>query len=219
MDQGKVIDIKIDPSTRDLRIFAALWLVFFVVLGKLAFFTDKAIFSMACFTSVMFLVSLALNRDYPRRDQLRGAIIPGVLWSIFAGEHLARGGGAWWTAVRAWQPWPDAPRLLTLSGDGAQWTVLAVVLAVAVAGGILIFASRDAGRFIYRTWMFAALPIGWTFSHVILAAIYYGVITPIGLALRLTGHDAMRRRFDPNASSYWLPRRVPADPARYFRQF
>ena len=38
-------------------------------------------------------------------------------------------------------------------------------------------------------WMYAAFPIGWTISHLLLLAVYYFVLTPVGLALRLTGRD------------------------------
>lgn len=216
---GKMIDIKIDPSPRDIKIFAALWLVFFIILGKLAFFTDKAIFTMAVVTSVLFVISFLLNKDYPRKNQLWGLLIPGFLWAVFLGEKLAHARGGWWEEVSTWKPWASAPGLLTFSGNHAQWLVFYVVLAIAVLGGILIFASRASGRAIYRGWMFAALPIGWTFSHVILGAVYYGVFTPIGVLLRLAGKDPMNRRFDPSAQTYWIPHKQETDPKRYFRQF
>lgn len=220
MDQGKIIDIKLDPSPRDLRIFAGLWVIFFVVLAKLAFFTDRAIMTMAVVTSLLFLISMALNRDYPRRDQLWGLLIPGGLWTIFAFERLAHILGGWWAEVASWQPWTNAPRLLTLAGNHAQWVVLWTVVAIAVAGGVLIFVNPRVAKVIYRTWMFAALPIGWTFSHVILGAIYFGLITPMGLAMRFAfRRDPMQRRLDRQATTYWRPHQPPADAKRYFRQF
>jgi hypothetical protein len=216
---GKMIDIKIDPSPRDIRIFAILWLVFFIILGKLAFFTDRAILSMAIFTSLMFIISFAFNKDYPRRSQLWGLLIPGFLWSVFLGERLAHARGGWWEQISSWAPYASAPRFLTFTGNHAQWAVFTIVLAIAVIGGILIFVSRASGRAIYRGWMFAALPIGWTFSHVILGIVYFGVLTPIGLLLRAMGKDPMNRRPDPSAQTYWIPHRQERDLKRYFRQF
>ena len=67
--------------------------------------------------------------------------------------------------------------------------------------------------------MLAAVPIGWTLSHLVLGAVYYGVFTPIGLVMRLLGHDPLERRFDPTATSYWIERTDRSDPARHFRQF
>jgi hypothetical protein len=73
-------------------------------------------------------------------------------------------------------------------------------------------------RPIYVGWMMAAFPIGWTISHLLLGAIFYGVVTPIGLALRIFGHDPMHRTFDPEKDSYWVEHE-PAETARYFRTY
>jgi hypothetical protein len=67
--------------------------------------------------------------------------------------------------------------------------------------------------------MLAALPIGWTISHLVLGAVYYLVLTPIGLVMRLLGRDPMQRRFDRSAKSYWIERTPRTDPSRHFRQF
>ena len=67
----------------------------------------------------------------------------------------------------------------------------------------------------YLTW-----PIGFVVSHVVLALVYYLVLTPIGLLMRLFGYDSMKRRFDPEAPSYWVERPAAGfDIRRYLRQF
>ena len=67
--------------------------------------------------------------------------------------------------------------------------------------------------------MYAALPIGWTISHVVLAAVFYVVMTPIGILMKMLGHDPMQRSFDRAAPTYWLERKGDPDPRRAFRQF
>jgi hypothetical protein len=67
--------------------------------------------------------------------------------------------------------------------------------------------------------MYAAYPIGWVVSHVLLALIYFGVLTPIGRIMAVCGYDPMERRFDRAASSYWIEREPNRDASRYFRQF
>ncbi len=74
-------------------------------------------------------------------------------------------------------------------------------------------------RPVYLGWMFAAAPIGWVVSRVILAIVYFGVITPIGLILRMVKRDPLEQRFDRSASTYWVPREPVRDASRYFRQF
>ena len=75
-------------------------------------------------------------------------------------------------------------------------------------------------RLVFVGMSYLAWPIGFVVSHVILALVYYLVITPIGLAMRVFGYDPMKKRFDPSAESYWVARSATAtDPKRYFRQF
>ena len=72
---------------------------------------------------------------------------------------------------------------------------------------------------LYLTWMMAAFPLGWFLSHVIIAVVFYLVLTPIGTVLRLLGHDLLHRSFDRSVSSYWLAREDPENPERYYRQY
>jgi hypothetical protein len=64
-----------------------------------------------------------------------------------------------------------------------------------------------------------ALPFGWLASHAILVFVYFLVITPVGLARRILGRDSLSRSFDRTAKSYWLPRKRPHGPERWFRQY
>jgi hypothetical protein len=41
---------------------------------------------------------------------------------------------------------------------------------------------------------------------VILAVLFFGVLTPVGLIMRAAGRDTLRLRFDRGSSSYWLAR-------------
>jgi hypothetical protein len=52
-----------------------------------------------------------------------------------------------------------------------------------------------------------------------MAIIFYLVVTPVGIIMRLTGRDPMERAFDRTAKTYWKPRRTDPDSARYFRQY
>ena len=70
----------------------------------------------------------------------------------------------------------------------------------------------------YRAWLYSVYPIGWVMSHVLLGLIYYGLLTPIGLVMRVVRYDPMKRHFDPSTDSYWIQRGPAADHQRYFRQ-
>jgi hypothetical protein len=55
---------------------------------------------------------------------------------------------------------------------------------------------------VYRGWMKFGTAIGWVNTRLILGAVFYVLITPMGLVMRLFGRDAMLRSFDRRALSY-----------------
>jgi hypothetical protein len=94
------------------------------------------------------------------------------------------------------------------------------LVSVASVIALLGLAVPRAIRWVYVGWMIAVWPLGWTISHLLLAAIYFGVIMPIGWLLRLTGRDPMKKSWDQSATTYWVQRpSEPTDTRRYFRQF
>jgi len=42
-----------------------------------------------------------------------------------------------------------------------------------------------------------------TITYVVLTLMYYLVITPLGLVIRLLGQDLLEMKIDPKATSYW----------------
>jgi len=109
--------------------------------------------------------------------------------------------------IAGWIHWKDGSPL-----------AIAILAGVAVAGGLLGAIAPQLLRWVFVGWIVAVFPIGWTISHLLLGAIYFLVLTPIGLLLRLFGHDPMNRRLEPGAETYWTPHEQ-APVARYFRQF
>jgi len=66
--------------------------------------------------------------------------------------------------------------------------------------------------------MRATRPLGALISHLMLAVIFYLVITPLAVVLRLFGRDALALRSDAASPSYWSARARDDDLGRYFRQ-
>jgi hypothetical protein len=103
---------------------------------------------------------------------------------------------------------------------GRAHPTFALILAIlAVTVGPLGLIAPKALRPIYVGWMVLAFPIGWTISRVILAAMFYGVFTPVALIFRLIGRDALTRGRPADRATYWLPKPAPIDVRSYFRQF
>lgn len=135
---------------------------------------------------------IRLNRNPSSKVLCQFGLIWLLFFSLFSGLLWYRT-GAWEYALILW---------------GAA-------LAVAAVGFIhlpfmrLIFLGLS-----YLTW-----PLGWVISHLLLGGVYYLVLTPIGLILKMTGRDPMNRQLERSASTYWVEHPRVEPPARYFKQF
>jgi hypothetical protein len=105
------------------------------------------------------------------------------------------------------------------AADPRTATIIAVIwTAICIWTLLAIFRPRYLLPF-YLAISAIGLPIGIVVSFAILAVLYFGVFTPMSLVFRLVGRDALHRRFDASAKTYWTPRRCADDVRRYYRQF
>jgi hypothetical protein len=105
-------------------------------------------------------------------------------------------------------------------GLGAARAPLAgffAALALLSLGFSLVFPRGNWP--IYAGLSVVALPIGFVLSYLIMGTLFYAIIAPIGLVLRLLGKDPMNRGFLRDAPSYWVDARPPRARESYFRQF
>ncbi len=58
---------------------------------------------------------------------------------------------------------------------------------------------------VYRVWMKIGMALGWVNSRIILGLVFYALILPMGLVMRLFGKDPMRRKYDSSLKSYRIP--------------
>ena len=73
---------------------------------------------------------------------------------------------------------------------------------------------------INKIWMTLAVILGWFMSRLILFILFYIVITPIGVILRIAGKDFLNLRTDKNSDSYWEKREKRVkEKIDYERQF
>jgi hypothetical protein len=113
-------------------------------------------------------------------------------------------------------------------------TFLFVLSAI---GGLLLFKGRNVGyvwiglgglffllglwvplalRGVYQVWMGLAVVLGYFMSRIILSLVFYLVVTPIGLLLKISGKDILNQKWDTKADSYWRKRDTkPADKKQY----
>ena len=73
-------------------------------------------------------------------------------------------------------------------------------------GGLFIFLGLllpSLLKPLYWPWMIFAVILGWFMTRLILAMLFYLVITPIGLITRLLGKLSIEIRWKQQTDSYW----------------
>lgn len=111
------------------------------------------------------------------------------------------------------------------------------LVVLAIIGGILVYKGRPIGylgiglgvlffglgmwapatlRAVYRVWMGLAVVLGFFMSRIILSLLFYLVVTPVGLMMRLLRKDILDQKWDKEAASYWIKKKKrPFDKKQY----
>jgi Saxitoxin biosynthesis operon protein SxtJ len=101
------------------------------------------------------------------------------------------------------------------------WRGAEARLWAGVLGTLLVisaFVSPTSLRVVYRGWMALGQALGWFNTRIILGVVFYLLVTPMGLLMRLAGKDPMRRRYAPEADTYRVVRQ-PRPSSHMMRQF
>jgi len=95
-----------------------------------------------------------------------------------------------------------------LSGSAVRWWALGVALAFALTAAIrpALLAPMN------RAWMRLGLFLGKVISPIALGILFFLVLVPIGLVMRVVGKDPLRLKRDAGAPSYWISRTPPGPP-------
>jgi hypothetical protein len=102
-------------------------------------------------------------------------------------------------------------------GHGPEW--IAGYLAAAAAVGMLYLVRRSWLAPVFTALWVVTWPIAWVVQTLILAAVYFALMTPLAILFRLLGRDALDRRFGPRQNSYWREKAQNQDPRDYLQQF
>ena len=125
-------------------------------------------------------------------------------------KQLRQFAGIWFPAFCALVGWSIGHKTGHWSEVEIGW-VLAGLLSV---GGLILPVLI---RPIFVGLILLTFPIGWVVSHLLLGLIFYGVVTPIGLILRISGHDPLQLK-KPSGNSVWKTSVGKTDATRYLRQ-
>ena len=102
------------------------------------------------------------------------------------------------TTVAAWP---------LLAGHDPRWTALALASGLAVTTRVRPALLTPFNQL----WFKFGLLLSRLTTPIVMAVLFFGVVVPTGLIMRLARKDLLCLKFDPAASSYWI-RRDPVGP-------
>ena len=94
-----------------------------------------------------------------------------------------------------------------------------IIGGTGLAIGLVLLALPGIARPFYVVWYGLACAIGLVVGNILLAVVFYILITGVGIAMRLAGRCSISTRMDKQAATYWKDAKPVTDPQRYYRQF
>jgi len=91
------------------------------------------------------------------------------------------------------------------------------VIAILIGG--LGLVKPVAVRRLFVACTVLAFPIGWVISQIMLALMFYGLVTPIAFIFKVQGRDLLARKPATDRATFWMPKKMPTDVSSYFRQY
>ena len=116
--------------------------------------------------------------DVTKSDLRKFGLIMGGMFALIFGGLFP------WIMDKTTTTWPIWPFIMMV----IFWTLALVI--------------PESLRKVNEVWIKVGNVLGWINSRIILGAMFYLLIFPIGLMLKVFGKDAMNRKLDANSDSY-----------------
>lgn len=111
--------------------------------------------------------------------------------------------------------------VLAAYGLWKDWSaefIKAFLIASAAIAVVTLLAPKCLTPF-NKAWYQLGLLLGKIVSPIVLGVLFFIVITPVAIAMRLAGRDALKLR-KQNVGSYWIDRKPPGpEPESFKEQF
>ncbi len=93
-----------------------------------------------------------------------------------------------------------------------------IFFAVAVIFLFITLIKSDALLYLNKLWFRFGLLLGMLISPIVLGIIFYGMLTPIALLMRLSGRDELRLKYTQKIS-HWILRKEAIKSESFKNQF
>jgi hypothetical protein len=113
--------------------------------------------------------------------------------------------------------------VLVIIGSIMFWFDTNGYIYFTAAGTFLVFSGivfPSILKPLNLVWMTIAILLGFMMTRIILAVLYYLILTPISLIAKISGKKFIEKGFDRNLNTYWNKReKKEIIPSEYERQF
>ena len=106
-----------------------------------------------------------------------------------------------------------------LTGKGWNFDPSIKLGGIGAVAGVLFYMVPAIARPFYVIWHALACCIGLIVGNVVMALIFYVLVTGIGLLKRLGGRQPIRKTPDRLVKTYWIDAPLAPEAKRYYRQF
>ncbi|MFP4173581.1 MAG: SxtJ family membrane protein [Candidatus Hydrogenedentota bacterium] len=95
-----------------------------------------------------------------------------------------------------------------------------ILFGIATAFLVIGLVAPRALTPVFIAWMKLAIGLNWVITYILLTVVFVLMITPVGLVRQIFAEDPLKRKWLPNAITYWeKPEGQPAEFDRYKNQF
>ena len=90
--------------------------------------------------------------------------------------------------------------------QGHSLPIIPWIIAITLVGlAIILPKSLDP---VYQVWMKIGLYIGWLESRIVLSIVFFIILTPMALIMKLFNRDTMARKFDFQVETYRISSKI-----------
>jgi len=136
------------------------------------------------------------HHEFRRSHELAASSSDRSFGLVFAGFFALLTLHNWWRAGRAWP---------------VELAIATVFLAAALLRPTLLHWPN-------RAWTKLGALLGAIVTPIVMALLFFLVVTPVGLLMRLAGKDTLRRYGPRKGDSYWIVREPPGPSRESMRE-
>lgn len=101
-----------------------------------------------------------------------------------------------------------------VNSQAIAWVLCALVSVLVIT----TLLNADLLLPLNKVWMRFGLLLGMIISPIVMGVIFFGLITPYGVVMRISGRDELRIK-DKTAESYWIYRQQASPQTNFKQQF